>query len=115
MSDQPMWEPLPPRATIAEDTDRAITYTREARENLSADEPEDRFYLLASARLAEVLRAEHGDLAMGRALMSVAQGLGAIEENLAERGHLVDTSDLLDVLSLAAEQLDREDAEAGDA
>lgn len=105
-------EPLPSKIAIEADTDQALAWTREARKKPSPSDPQDGTFLRASARLAEALRFEFPGLTMGRALMSAAQGLAALEENSAEIGRELTTDMLLWILELAAEQLAREDAEA---
>lgn len=104
--------PFPEKPAIDADTDQALAWTREARKKLSPDDPQDVLHLRASTRLAEALRVEYPDLGMGRVLMSAEQGLAALRENCAERGVRLGVGDLLSILSLAAEQLDREEAEA---
>lgn len=110
MSDQPA-AGMPARAAIVADTDQALAWTREARKRLSPDDPQDVLYLLASTRLAEALRVEYPDPSMGRVLMSAEQGLAALQENCAEAGRRLDAGALLSILSLAAEQLAREETE----
>ena len=107
--------PFPPKCAIDADTDQALAWTREARKKLSPDDPEDVLYLRASTRLVRALRVEYPGLSMGRVLMSAEQGLDALRENYAEIGKRLDAGALLSILSLAAEQLAREEAEAGHA
>lgn len=92
------------------DTDQALAWTREARKKLSPGDPEDALYLGASTRLAETLRLEFPGVPLGRALMSAAASMGAVEEHLTAHGLNI-ADGLISVLSLAAEQLDREEAE----
>jgi hypothetical protein len=108
-------EPIPLKPTLDADTDQALAWTREARKKLPPADPTASLYLRASARLAECLRVEFPAIPLGRALMSVGQSLGALEENCADLGGTLTVEGLLSILELAAEQLDREEAEAGHA
>ena len=113
MPDQPLPEPVPLKPALDADTDQALAWTREHRKKLSAEDPQDSLFLRASGRLAECLRAEFPAIPLGRAMMSAAQSLGALEETLAEGGRNLTPDMVLSILELAAEQLDREETEAG--
>ena len=112
MPDQPTPAPLPSKAEIESDTAEVIAYAREQRGKLPAGDPETLLHLRASGGLAEVLRVEFPGASLGRVLASVSSSLGAIEDHLTAGGFEV-AGGLLTVLTLAGEQLDREDAEAG--
>ena len=100
------------RKTILDaETDMALACYRDHRAGLSG--PAGEFYAEVAGALADDLAGQFPGAALGRVVMSAAQSLGAIRDSMRESGLEPTTAILLTIAGLAAERLDREEADRG--